>query len=176
MVILGIDAHKRTHTVVVIDERGRQLGSMTTKATTTADHLELVRWAGRFSAETAVGSRGLPPSVSPPGGRSARCRRADPSCAGEVVLNPTDVYERAVRCLFHRFEQDAKAPVSDRALSEDHRRFGPIDRGTVSRFRLTIWRAQTRSQTLRTQMYPSSVPTVANRSTNGCVCSPVTYV
>jgi transposase len=51
MVILGIDAHKRTHTVVVIDERGRELASKTTKATTSADHLELVRWAERFGAE-----------------------------------------------------------------------------------------------------------------------------
>jgi len=51
MVILGIDAHKRTHTVVVIDERGRELGSKTTKATTTADHLELLRWAERFGDE-----------------------------------------------------------------------------------------------------------------------------
>jgi transposase len=51
MVIFGIDAHKRTHTVVVIDERGRELGSKTTKRTTTADHLELVRWAERFGPE-----------------------------------------------------------------------------------------------------------------------------
>lgn len=51
MVILGIDAHKRTHTVVAVDERGRELGSKTTKATTTADHLELVRWAERFGTE-----------------------------------------------------------------------------------------------------------------------------
>lgn len=51
MVICGIDAHKRTHTVVAIDERGRELGSKTTKATTTADHLELVRWAERFGPE-----------------------------------------------------------------------------------------------------------------------------
>lgn len=51
MVILGIDAHKRTHTVVVVDERGRELGSKTTKTTTSADHLELVRWAERFGAE-----------------------------------------------------------------------------------------------------------------------------
>src|SRR6266508_6951774 len=35
MVILGIDAHKRTHTVVAIDEGGRPLGSKTTMATTT---------------------------------------------------------------------------------------------------------------------------------------------
>jgi transposase len=51
MVILGIDAHKRTHTVVAIDEAGRQLGSKTTTATTTEAHLDLVQWADRFGAE-----------------------------------------------------------------------------------------------------------------------------
>lgn len=51
MVILGIDAHKRSHTVVAIDECGRQLGSKTTLATTTEAHLELVRWADRFGGE-----------------------------------------------------------------------------------------------------------------------------
>src|SRR6266508_6535977 len=35
MVILGIDAHKRTHTVVAIDEAGRQLGVNSTDTTTT---------------------------------------------------------------------------------------------------------------------------------------------
>jgi transposase len=51
MVVLGIDAHKRTHTVVAVDEAGRQLGTKTTTSTTTADHLELVRWADRFGSE-----------------------------------------------------------------------------------------------------------------------------
>jgi transposase len=45
MIILGIDAHKRTHTVVAVDELGRQVATKTTTATTTADHLELLRWA-----------------------------------------------------------------------------------------------------------------------------------
>lgn len=45
MVIIGIDAHKRTHTAVAIDEQGRQLACRTTQATTSAAHLELVRWA-----------------------------------------------------------------------------------------------------------------------------------
>lgn len=44
MVILGIDAHKRTHTVVAIDEHGRKLAAKTF-ATTTKDHLRLLRWA-----------------------------------------------------------------------------------------------------------------------------------
>jgi transposase len=51
MVTLGIDAHKRTHTVVAIDEVGRQLGVKTTTGTTTDDHLALLRWAERFDGE-----------------------------------------------------------------------------------------------------------------------------
>ena len=51
MVMLGIDAHKRTHTVVAIDERGREVASKTTKATTTADNLELLRWAEHLGDE-----------------------------------------------------------------------------------------------------------------------------
>ena len=50
-VILGIDAHKRTHTVVGIDEAGRPLGSKTTVATTTEAHLDLVRWADRVGPD-----------------------------------------------------------------------------------------------------------------------------
>jgi transposase len=45
MITLGIDAHKRTHTVVAVDELGRQLAAKTTTTTTTTDHLELLRWA-----------------------------------------------------------------------------------------------------------------------------------
>ena len=38
MVTLGVDAHKRTHTVVAVDEHGRQL-AVKTIGTTTKDHL-----------------------------------------------------------------------------------------------------------------------------------------
>jgi transposase len=51
MVTLGIDAHKRTHTVVAVDEVGRQLGVRTTIGTTSDDHLALMRWAERFDGE-----------------------------------------------------------------------------------------------------------------------------
>jgi transposase len=50
MVVLGIDAHKRSHTAVAVDEMGRKLGERTT-ATTSADHLELHRWAEQFGAD-----------------------------------------------------------------------------------------------------------------------------
>ncbi len=49
--MLGIDAHKRTHTVVAVDHLGRQLGTKTTNATTSADHLAIIRWADQFGAE-----------------------------------------------------------------------------------------------------------------------------
>jgi transposase len=51
MITFGIDAHKRTHTVVAVDELGRELGQKTTTATTGDDHLEMLRWAERFGGE-----------------------------------------------------------------------------------------------------------------------------
>jgi transposase len=51
MIMLGIDAHKRTHTVVAVDDHGRQLGTKTTETTTTADHLAIVRWADQFGSQ-----------------------------------------------------------------------------------------------------------------------------
>ena len=44
MLVLGIDAHKRTHTIVAVDERGRKVSQRTITATTT-DHLSIVTWA-----------------------------------------------------------------------------------------------------------------------------------
>ena len=48
MVVIGVDSHKRTHTVVAADGTGRKLAEKTVVATS-AGHLELVRWAARFS-------------------------------------------------------------------------------------------------------------------------------
>lgn len=48
MVVIGVDSHKRTHTVVATDGTGRKLAEKTVVATS-AGHLELVRWAGRFT-------------------------------------------------------------------------------------------------------------------------------
>jgi transposase len=50
MVIIGIDAHKYTHTVVAVDEHGRQLATKTI-GTTTADHLALLVWARQHGEE-----------------------------------------------------------------------------------------------------------------------------
>jgi transposase len=50
MVTLGIDAHKRTHTVVAVDPRGRQL-AVKTISTNTKDHLAVLRWAQQLAGE-----------------------------------------------------------------------------------------------------------------------------
>ena len=47
MIVIGIDSHKRTHTAVAADGNGRRLAEVTL-GTTSAGHLELVRWAARF--------------------------------------------------------------------------------------------------------------------------------
>jgi transposase len=43
-VVLGVDAHKRTHTVVAVDANGRKLGEKTIP-TTSVGHDDAVRWA-----------------------------------------------------------------------------------------------------------------------------------
>lgn len=48
MVVLGVDAHKRSHTIVACDEAGAQLGSLTVSATTEG-HLRAVKWAAEWA-------------------------------------------------------------------------------------------------------------------------------
>jgi transposase len=51
MVTIGADLHKRTHTLVAVDDNGRRLAEKIAPATT-AGHLELVRWAARWPERT----------------------------------------------------------------------------------------------------------------------------
>jgi transposase len=48
MVVIGVDAHKRTHTFVAVDDAGRKLGERTFPATGEG-HLEALQWAGQWS-------------------------------------------------------------------------------------------------------------------------------
>jgi transposase len=48
MVVIGIDSHKRTHTAVAVDGNGRKLSEKLV-ATSPDGHLELLRWARRWS-------------------------------------------------------------------------------------------------------------------------------
>lgn len=48
IVTIGVDAHKRSHTAVAVDEHGRQLGQHTTRAAASTDHLGLLAWARGF--------------------------------------------------------------------------------------------------------------------------------
>lgn len=51
MVMIGTDSHKKTHTVVAVDEVGRQL-AVTTLRANTEGHLQLLQWASQFSDVT----------------------------------------------------------------------------------------------------------------------------
>jgi len=48
MIVLGVDAHKRTHTVVAADPSSAQVGCLTVAATSEG-HLRLLRWAEQFT-------------------------------------------------------------------------------------------------------------------------------
>src|SRR3954469_11841442 len=47
-VVIGVDAHKRTHTLVASDELGRELAAKTLAATADG-HLAAIAWAGRWT-------------------------------------------------------------------------------------------------------------------------------
>ena len=47
MVVVGVDAHKRTHTLVAVDEAGRKLAEKTVAATPDG-HIEAFLWARRW--------------------------------------------------------------------------------------------------------------------------------
>lgn len=47
MVVLGVDAHKKSHTIVVCDEAGAEVGSITVAATVDG-HLGAVKWAAQW--------------------------------------------------------------------------------------------------------------------------------
>lgn len=47
VVMIGVDARKRTHTLVAVDEIGRKLGELTVQATTDG-HLKAVQWARQW--------------------------------------------------------------------------------------------------------------------------------
>jgi transposase len=51
MVTIGADSHKRTHTLVAVDELGRKLAEHTARAVPEG-HLELLRWAARWPERT----------------------------------------------------------------------------------------------------------------------------
>ncbi len=51
MVVIGVNSHKRTHTVVAVDEVGRKLAERTV-ATTADGHLDLLGWSRRWTDRT----------------------------------------------------------------------------------------------------------------------------
>jgi transposase len=47
-VVIGVDAHKRSHTLVAVDEVGRKLAERTA-GTSSEEHLKIVEWAGQWT-------------------------------------------------------------------------------------------------------------------------------
>jgi transposase len=47
VVVIGVDAHKRSHTLVAVDRIGRKLAERTV-GTTSENHLKIVEWAGQW--------------------------------------------------------------------------------------------------------------------------------
>jgi len=73
MTVIGIDAHKRTHTLVAIDSGGRKLAQKTISATS-AGHAQAIQWATtRFGADLTWALRTIDKS---PACSSVTCSQA----------------------------------------------------------------------------------------------------
>jgi transposase len=88
MIVIGVDAHKRTHTMVAIDAGGRKLGEKTVEATTPG-HLAALRWA-----QTEFG-RDVVWAVEDSRAMTARLERDLLNAGGQTVLRvPTQLMAR----------------------------------------------------------------------------------
>ena len=72
MVVIGVDAHKRSHTLVAVDQAGRKLAEKTVPATSDG-HLAAISWAARWP-QAHLRPRGLPPPDAAPRDRPAHLR------------------------------------------------------------------------------------------------------
>jgi hypothetical protein len=107
MLVFGIDAHKRTHTIVAINERGRPVGQRVINATS-EDHLALLAWAEQLGDQRLW-------AVEDCRHLSRRLER-DLLCAGErIVRVPT------------------KMMAGARRTSRDYGKSDPIDALAVAR-------------------------------------------
>ena len=52
MIVIGADSHKRTHTLVAVDDVGRRLAEKTVR-TNTEGHLDLLGWSRRLPGADA---------------------------------------------------------------------------------------------------------------------------
>ncbi|MDT5022644.1 MAG: transposase [Mycobacterium sp.] len=91
MIVIGVDAHKRTHTMVAVDAGGRKLGEKTVEATT-AGHLAAMKWAhtefGRHVLWAVEDSRAM----------TARLERDLLNAGGQTVIRvPTQLMARTRR-------------------------------------------------------------------------------
>ena len=187
MVILGIDAHKRSHTVVVVDEQGRQLASEDGRHDA-ADHLALLAWAAKHGSERlwavedcrhlsrrlerdllAAGERivRVPPKLmanARDSARSVRQVRPDRRAGGRpgraARARPADRAARRAR---------ARGAAAGRPPRRPRRRANPHDQPAA----LAPARARPRaaSQPLRSlnQLAPSTGSPTATRSLEGTV-------
>jgi transposase len=92
VIVIGTDSHKRTHTVVAVDQVGRRLGERTVRATSDG-HLELVRWSAPWPQVTFAleDCRHL-----------TRRLEQDLLAAGQAVVRvPTRLMARGVRKFVH---------------------------------------------------------------------------
>jgi transposase len=101
MIVIGVDAHKRTHTMVAVDAVGKKLAEKTVEATT-AGHLTALRWAHKEFGRDVVWA------VEDSRAMTARLERDLLNAGGQTVLRvPSQLMARARRSSRERGKSDS---------------------------------------------------------------------
>ena len=99
MIVIGVDAHKRTHTMVAVDPGGRRRGEKTVEATS-AGHLAALRWAHSEFGPNIVWA------VEDSRAMTARLERDLLDAGHQVIRVPTQLVARTRKTARRRGKSD----------------------------------------------------------------------
>ncbi len=137
MIVLGVDAHKRTHTVVAADRFGAQVAALTVAAAGEG-HLRLLRWAEQFRPRrwAVEDCRGLSRRLEADllGAKAiARRRGQAPQIRSQhrhaAALGPDDTADQGEQ----RTLAAAAGSVQEHAFARRDAELGQIETGRVAR-------------------------------------------
>src|SRR5687768_2124795 len=102
MIVLGADAHKRSHTIAAVAARtGELLGEQTVQSGAKGS-AALLGWARGLGRRARLGARGLPACLRVVGAVLERARRAGAAGAQQVDVRVTARSSRARQVRQHR--------------------------------------------------------------------------
>jgi hypothetical protein len=139
-IVLGIDAHKRSHTIVAVDDRARKLAERTINATTD-DHLALIAWAQALDDPAIVdAAEELAALALEAGAHDLVIWAGDHGLRVDPARE--ELYQQWMHTLGHTADPDRVTTVWGRLCAVLPDRIGPLQEptpGSRAVYRMLLW-------------------------------------